>query len=712
MNYFVRSLRTDVLVGLLFLISVASFFIMSYTYKEDKRIILDLSENYVSDITHNAMDKIVDILHDAQNIAIVGSNLIHETKDISFDNLELKQYMINTLEQYNNIDGLYYLSEDGNFLKIAYPSPRLAVPKDIEFDKIYFFAQYIDIKNSTETVYYFGHDEDLLYQTTGQSPSLDYRGSSWYKNLPQKEPDHLQFSTITEESYHFFREKGHWDNIHLLAQKKEQGISVSFPIFSAKGTFIGGCGVDISLKSLARFLQHQKIAKTGRMLILLDNGKIVASPAVGQSEQSDSVFDNELYRKIFESHKKKSHYYFVEEHEGVKYLAYFCPFPVNFAEKWLVMISVPLEEFLGKIIESHKNILINAIWILVFVILIAFYLSQELTEPIVSLANKIEHLAKMELDDKTVVESNIKEIIRISDATANMQRMVQYLSYFVPKTLVKRMLDKNEAPHLGGKAKELAVMFCDMVHFSSISEELAADDLMLYVSHNLNIISEIILKQKGTIDKYIGDNVMSFWGAPEDDPDAAINGCKAALLCIATFAERNKESEKKHETPCNIKIGLHYGNVIVGNIGSDERRNYTIIGDNVNLPARLETLSEKYGIKIIISEAVYQKALKRFLMRPIDIVQVKGKNQRVKIFELIGMYNDDPLIAPSKEDIAFHEAFTRAYDSFSQGKIEEAKKAFDHLIEERKDDIPTTLYLKQCAKLEQRPQNWSFNGLF
>jgi len=220
-------------------------------------------------------------------------------------------------------------------------------------------------------------------------------------------------------------------------------------------------------------------------------------------------------------------------------------------------------------------------------------------------------------------------------------------SQYVQKEYVDSIAEDPGKLKLGGQQKELTVLFSDMSNFTSISEFLSPQELSSFLNDYLTDMTRIVFEHGGTLDKFIGDAVMAFWGAPVDQPDHALRACRCALAMQAHLAERADEWEKRGYPPVSIRIGINTGPMIVGNMGSRDRFNYTVLGDAVNLGARLEPLNKKYGTKIIISEFT-RDALdanttrsenpeyeRKPSVRELDRITVKGKMQAVTIYELL-----------------------------------------------------------------------------
>lgn len=216
----------------------------------------------------------------------------------------------------------------------------------------------------------------------------------------------------------------------------------------------------------------------------------------------------------------------------------------------------------------------------------------------------------------------------------------QTFSKFVSKTVVDDLLKNPDKLKLGGEKKILTVLFSDIRGFTSISEQLTPEELVEHLNIYLQTMTDIVFKHDGTLDKYVGDEIMAFWGAPVPQEDHALKACRASVEMMEELNKMNAGWEKQGRPILDIGIGLNSGDMVVGNMGSSSRMDYTLMGDNVNLAARLEGTNKVYSTNIIISEYTYQHVKDHVVVRELDLIKVKGKAKPVTIYELIDMAED------------------------------------------------------------------------
>jgi len=263
------------------------------------------------------------------------------------------------------------------------------------------------------------------------------------------------------------------------------------------------------------------------------------------------------------------------------------------------------------------------------------------------------------------------------------------------------------------KKTDITVMFSDIRGFTTISEKLDAQDLAVFLNEYLSDMTRLVFEHHGTLDKYIGDAVMAFWGAPFEEPGHAGRACHTALQMMDRVREMQKKWEAEGKPKLDIGIGLNTGVASVGNMGSALRYGYTALGDAVNLSSRLEGLNKDYGTHILANETTYA-AVKTdgFVFRELDLIRVKGKLQPVTIYELIGRAGEGSVYGTGEELWARLELFEQARTLYRKRQWNEAQKTFQAILDRWPDDGPSRTYWKRCQEylFEEPPSGW--DGVF
>ncbi|MGQ0793604.1 MAG: CHASE2 domain-containing protein [Deltaproteobacteria bacterium] len=281
-----------------------------------------------------------------------------------------------------------------------------------------------------------------------------------------------------------------------------------------------------------------------------------------------------------------------------------------------------------------------------------------------------------------------------------------FTSYISPEVVALIMSDPNKLK-LGGELKTVSILFSDIRGFTTLSEKLSPEMLVSLLNEYLSPMTKIVLDERGTLDKYIGDAVMAIFGAPVDLPDHQKRICAAALRMIERLKELNPAWEKMGFPSIAIGVGINTGEAIVGNMGADIRFQYTAIGDTVNLASRLEGLNKYYDTQIIVSKTTLEGFdHSDLLLREIDLVQVKGKDKPVAIFELM---SGEP--APEdKRELA--SAFSEAVCLYREREFHEALEKFTEILEKFPHDKPSQLYQERCEGFIIAPPDVDWDGVY
>ena len=272
----------------------------------------------------------------------------------------------------------------------------------------------------------------------------------------------------------------------------------------------------------------------------------------------------------------------------------------------------------------------------------------------------------------------------------------QAFGQYVSDSLVEAIIANPERLQLTGEEVEATVLFADLVGFSSMAEDTAPKELIRLLNDFFSTMTGIIQAHQGMVDKFIGDAIMAFWGAPLPIANHPALACETALEMQEAMSLLKESWQGQGFPPMETRIGLHTGPVVAGNVGSSRRFNYTVVGDTVNLASRLEQANKVYGTKIILSESTNRRLANNFLIRELDLVQVRGRTQRVIIYELLGFQNNLP-------PPPWLRIFKTGRAAYQGGKIPEAAELFNEILENYLDDPPSRVFLKRCQRHLGKP---------
>lgn len=493
------------------------------------------------------------------------------------------------------------------------------------------------------------------------------------------------------------------------------GITCALPRLDARtGAVRGVITVDFDLNRLSSFVAELNLSPRGEVFVFTPGATaaqqiVVAHPTtrlvetIGQGAEGKLVsvadVDDRAVRALAAEAAKGRRGFFSFEVAGATWYGDVTAIEIDPGLTWIVGAAAPESDFTGGLRRDLRTMLLVNLAVLGLAIAAAFMLASGVSRPLVHLAAEMSEIGRFNLEDRARPPSVFREIQLMHQALARTKGGLRSFAAYVPRDLVRSVLASGQEAVLEGKLRELTVFFSDIAGFTSIAESVKPDALVELLGGYLDEVTRVIAAHHGTVDKFLGDGVMGFWGAPADEPAHAALACEAAIKMQRRLAVVSPT--------LRTRIGLATGEVLVGNIGSHERMNYTVMGDVVNLAARLEGLNRQYGTAIAISETTRRAAGDRIVARPIDIVAVKGKAQAVRVYELLGLPSDG-----DADTVAFADHCEVALDRYLARDFTGAIAAFDRALALRPDDRATRHLRDRCTALVAAPPPADWDGVF
>lgn len=543
------------------------------------------------------------------------------------DNSRLYALMASMLRNNPQIFNLYVGYEDGSFLEMdvidrAKPAFRasLGVDEDAAF-RVVIISRTGTASPSPVTI--FLSDNLIQVAETKGPATYDPRQRPWYIEAFRDE------KTLLTGPYVFFATGQPGYTLRTVLKEGRRGVVAA----------------DLLLNRLEEMLGEQRLGNSGLAFLFNDSGRIVAHPemsrlmdeipergnelplmsAVKLSGLSDAV---EAWRRGGVSQQ------FFTDNAGRTYLAAFHGIETAGDASIKLAVIAPLDEFFAKIISERRGLFTLALGFVLGMLPLAIWLGSMLSRSLRSLAQQTDEIQHFRLADRPRVRSVIDEINELGRSVFTMRTTIRNFSSFVPRPIVRQLIESGTSIELGGARREVTVLFTDVADFTAKTEKADPSEVMIFTSRYFAALSEVIMKHQGTIDKFIGDAVMAFWNAPDDDPDHVVHACEAVLACVKRNSELNEQFRGDGWPAYGTRFGLHAGDAVVGNVGSSDRMNYTALGATVNLAARLEGLNKNYGTQVLVSAAVKERVEGRFAFRSVDEIKPKGFAEAVRIFEL------------------------------------------------------------------------------
>lgn len=286
-------------------------------------------------------------------------------------------------------------------------------------------------------------------------------------------------------------------------------------------------------------------------------------------------------------------------------------------------------------------------------------------------------------------------------------RIKKTWQHFMAKDVVDKMLESGKMPTFGGERRELTVLFSDIRGFTTYTERHSSQEVVHRLNEYLSSMVDVIFENEGTLDKFVGDEIMAIYGAPHKFKNHAEKACITALKMVERLRALQRKWSANNQDYFQIGVGVNSGKMIIGNLGSSQLFDYTVIGDEVNLGARLEGANKQYGTTIIISEFTYRAVRRKAIVRELDLVRVKGKKKPVRIYELRGLGS-----IPSIEKELVIDVYTEGLKYYKARKWYQALTEFKRILQYFPTDGPSRVYIKRCLDCIENPPPENWDGVF
>lgn len=650
------------------LISLSFLLVMGITYWKISESILESATREVQWASTIIVDRAESLMLNAKRHTQVSAGLFQDLGIISLQNKSLISYMTDVVQFEDNLSNFYIGTAQGEYIGVK--NLRLTTQKNyltntnkaLPSDAIY-ALRYVNFATNTDTIYYKNEALEDVGKEDLPLQNFDPRARPWYQGAEKNQALY-------------------WTDIYAFNPTGEPGITIAEPLLDANKNVVAVVASDISFIVLSKFLQNQQIGKNGKAFILNETGQVIL-PEIPQS-----LITQKLVKEAYKASLTSKSTDFSFKSEGLEYFTHIHQFSSSIPENWRIAVLVPLNDLFIDLMETQKILVLISLVILLIAAALGAFLARRISRPIAMLVQEIDKIRRLDLGSEVRVRSNIKEIILLDSAIAAMRVAIRSFSRYVPKEVVKRLIEKGEEIQLKGEKKELAIFFSDIAGFTSITEQKTPEELSILLAEYLDGMSKIILENTGVIDKYIGDGIMAFWGAPLAMQDPALKACQAALACRQYLTGLNAKRREENKPEFPSRIGINLGTVFVGNVGTSERINYTVMGDPVNTASRLQALAKNYHSVILITDTVYEKVKEHFVTRPLDEVVLRGKKETTKIYELMD---------PTEEALACQ--FRAAYQAYHDSDFAKAKELFEQIKAQYPDDFVTEYYVSKLSSM-------------
>jgi len=712
------TVQSGIVLLLTVLLSVTGIIVTYTAYQGSKASIYSIAESMMKEISKQTVMETNEYLKPAKPISHLASDFIGKNIISIEKQEELIDFFKNLLKIYPQFINIYFADVQGNMQMVRrMPDGTFSIRLITRTDK-----EVITSWQHETVMYRKEFPNTTLPLSTGYNPMQ----RDWYKK-----------AVDSNEST--------WVDIYIFYSDSKPGISHSIAIHDVSGALLGVFSIDMSIVNLSHFLAELKISKHGQAFILDQHDKIVALP-IGKDQPAELAqllkkvtlqegikyynrsiqeTDNLLFKVAFDSYQqkiqqsnpqqKKEAIFFNFLYQNVNYVATFMPFMVknNLATQspidfdWKVAIVLPEDDILEKVYQYNRFLFWTISILFCLVIFFGILLSRFISRPLALLSQQMDDVRKLKIDCFTDINSPLREVNTMTQSFNGMKKVLLSFQKYIPQEVVSELVRQGKEAELGGEKRELSILFSDIANFTHAAESLPPEILVENLGIYFAELSDLVTKYQGTVDKYIGDSIMAFWNAPCTVDNHALLACQASLQMHRATVIISQRFAYQNKPPFNTRIGLNTGTVVVGNIGSSQRFNYTALGDAVNLSSRLESLNKYYDTHILISESTYAQVKTEMICRWLDIVAVKGKTQGVAIYELMTEKDNT-----DHHFIAHLDLYHKATELYQAQQWQQAHRLLQELHNSMPGDKPIQILLARCAHFIVKPPSKEWTGVF
>ncbi len=507
--------------------------------------------------------------------------------------------------------------------------------------------------------------------------------------------------------------KSVWTDVYMFwetARGQIPGLTFAAPVYGRSGDLVAVWDTDFDIMVLSGFLKRMQSEAPGYAFVVEEGSRgtrrVIAHPRSNlllKPGSTDLLPDlqgfndapaQQLLARLPASVVlgKTGIHIFEFTAAGEEFLGGYARLSGAHSPPWLVAMVLPKYEVMGNVREHRRWDLLLFLLVLGAAALVALRVARLAAEPLGKLQQETEAIGRLDFTCSQTTPSRIREIDLLSTAVDQMKTNLRSFSKFVPAELVGDLVRSGREAALGAQTARVTIYFSDIANFTAAAEALTPMKLVEHLGDYLSAMSQGISQHNGTVDKFIGDAVMAFWNAPQLDPSHALDACCAALANQRRLRELREGWSAEGRPLFATRIGINTDEVVVGNIGSEERMNYTIIGDGVNLASRLEKLNKEFGTEIIISEATYAEVQGDVLARPLDEVSVRGKSGGVVCYELLALRSE-----ATQEIHDLCAATVRAFELYRHEELQGAVAAYLRVLQIAPEDTVARIMYERCV---------------
>ncbi|WP_295879190.1 adenylate/guanylate cyclase domain-containing protein [uncultured Thiohalocapsa sp.] len=680
---FAPSYKLAFVVLFLVLLTVTVAGVSSNAYRRATRVSLDLSADILAEMSEKLTNCTVGLFERARGLLECDAVALQTGGGPLAQQELLLTLFAQQLALVPQIQALYVGDADGNLVQMRRsPQPVSRVITRVTADGR-------ALARPHERIIYRDAALRPLTRLTG-SGREDPRQQAWYRRA------------VTEQL--------HISELHRFAADDRPGVTLVKAVQTADGRLRAALGADVTVAGISELLAAQRLAAGGVVVLVDAEHRLVAFPpwlkltgagadGLPRVEHLDAQWLVDAYQGSMAGTARSSGNgtlaYTLTQTDGRRYLAHRKAVPAALGTDWTLFIVVPQASLLSTATRVLSESVVIAVIMLAVAAFAVSLLALRLFEPLERLVHNTEHMSALRFGDVERVPSWFREIRTMDAAIRRTSQGLQSLTKFVPATVARRLVQSGAPVQPQAEMRELAVLFSGIADLATLCGELPPERITALLSAQLAVFTDAILARHGTLDNYLGESILAFWGAPLAVDDGVPRACDTALACLAAEAALLRDWQLCDRPAPQTLFSVHVGRCIVGAIGSSSRMSYTAVGDNITRGWNLRWLNRRYGTRIIISAAARAQAGDGFWVRRLDRLPAHhpfAGGEAQDLFELVER-RAYPLTAARA---AFIEAYEAALDALLAERWAAAEQAFRRLAAQAPEDRSVALMLERC----------------
>lgn len=595
------------LLLLILLISGSLFLITAFTARS---AIKALSERLIEDAVNDSDARLQGFFRPVRDDILILRDLIERGKLNARNPQDVSQVFAAILERQPQIAAIFWGGSDGESFLVAKLEGRWIanhVPADASLPAR---RSVFDPKSGAVTA-------------VEPAERYDPRERPWYRNATEHE---------TREVV--------WTAPYRFLTNDVIGVTGATEVRTPDGERIV-LAMDVAMTRVLDFLHEMRPTPGGRAFLLAPDGQMLTAAHFGpmKAVAAEVMADEGVPLDALMKHASMEGAPTVLRH-GADWWCGIRPIQTQGGQEFKIGVLIPQRDLTGDRRTFRVALLLVTLGALVVATVLTLWVSRGYSDPIRKLVAQSQRIEKLDMNDPLQLSSSLREVSMLADAQEKMRRALDSFARYVPVTVVRDLLRQGAAAEIGGELREITVIFSDIAGFTSIAERMTPEELTEHMGEYFDVMVSTFLKHDATVDKFIGDAIMAFWGAPRTLENHAAAATRGVLAAKAALDELNTRWEVEGKVPLPTRFGIATGPATVGNVGAAFRLSYTALGDTVNLAQRLESLNNETNTWILASAETREAAGEEFEWREIGATQVKGREKYVSVFELLGTKNE------------------------------------------------------------------------